>query len=142
MLWEASRLSDIYTEAEKIDFCTSISTISNQIRAFCDTLYSRPHRPTVKEELFSPFVPYSIYQAAVVHHNLWKQTHLMVYHTGFETLRSSLQRTGKRWLIARIYMQRLDTLENDSVSLLSFLYKERALSSRGPTGDPARPYAA
>lgn len=48
----------------------------------------------------SPYVPYSIYQSAVVQHQLWKQNGQEIHQAAMNSLKKILGYFSKRWLIA------------------------------------------
>jgi hypothetical protein len=49
---------------------------------------------------FSPYVPLSLYQAAVVQLRLWDQTSEERYWEGLSSLKTTLGHFGRRWTIA------------------------------------------
>jgi hypothetical protein len=51
-------------------------------------------------EIFSPYLPYSLYQAAIVHHRLWIQTGRSVYQQRLGTLKTIIGQFTKRWMVA------------------------------------------
>jgi hypothetical protein len=54
----------------------------------------------VEFETLSPFVPYSLYQAAVVQLSLWKRTEMDSHKNAFDSLKIILGHFKKRWLVA------------------------------------------
>jgi hypothetical protein len=51
-------------------------------------------------ETISPFLSYSLFQAAVVHHRLWRLNNDPTIKHSFEMLKSLLNDIRRRWLVA------------------------------------------
>jgi hypothetical protein len=51
-------------------------------------------------ETFSPYLPYSLYQAAVVDHRLWTQSGHLIYKQRLDTLKAIIGNFTKRWMVA------------------------------------------
>jgi hypothetical protein len=51
-------------------------------------------------EIFSPFLPYSLCQATMVYHRLWKQSGRLIYKQQLDTLKSIVGNFTKRWMVA------------------------------------------
>jgi hypothetical protein len=83
-----------------------LEPISTRISEFSNRLFIQVE--LVELETLSPFVPYSLYQAAVVQLGLWKQTDSESYINAFESLKTILGHFKKRWLVAGICSLFLD----------------------------------
>ena len=142
MLYETAILSTSYNDAEMQVFSASIEELSDMQSTFVREMFVAPSGPRADDNLFSPFTPYSLYQAAVVQRRLWQRRGSSHHREAFEQARSVLETFNKRWRIADVYLRRLDAAPAEPSSTLCFLWRDRALSARGPTGDPAQPYAA
>jgi hypothetical protein len=75
-----------------------LEPISTRISEFSNLLFIQVEH--VDLQTLSPFVPYSLYQAAVVQLNLWKRTDIDSYRNAFESLKTVLGHFKKRWLVA------------------------------------------
>ncbi|KAK0860466.1 hypothetical protein LTR91_006504 [Friedmanniomyces endolithicus] len=64
---------------------------------------------------FSPYVPLSLYQAAVVQLRLWKRSGEIVHEDNLRSLKHILEYYCRRWLIAGVY---LHALEQESPALI------------------------
>jgi hypothetical protein len=51
-------------------------------------------------EIFSPYLPHSLCQAAIIHHRLWRQTSRHVYKERLDLLKSIIGNFTKRWMVA------------------------------------------
>jgi hypothetical protein len=51
-------------------------------------------------EIFSPYLPYSLLQAAIVYHRLWIQTGQTEYQHGKGLLRAIIKNIAFRWMAA------------------------------------------
>jgi hypothetical protein len=72
--------------------------LSTQLVQFSSALFSTGE--DVDYGTFSPYVPLSLYQAAVVQLRLWKQTGEECYWQGLSSLKRTLGYFGRRWTIA------------------------------------------
>lgn len=54
-------------------------------------------------EIFSPYLPYSLYQAAVVYHRLWTQSGHLIYRQRLDMLKAIIGNFTKRWMVACKY---------------------------------------
>jgi hypothetical protein len=78
----------------------ALEPICTRISEFSSRLFL--HVEHVEFETLSPFVPYSLYQAAVVQLSLWRRTDIESYRNAFESLKTILGHFKKRWLVAGI----------------------------------------
>lgn len=51
----------------------------------------------------SPYVPYSIYHAAIVQYRLWKQTGSERHKAALDSLKNVLKYLNRRWLISGMF---------------------------------------
>jgi hypothetical protein len=72
--------------------------LSTQLVQFSSALFSTGE--DVDYGTFSPYVPLSLYQAAVVQLRLWNQTGEECYWQGLSSLKRTLGYFGRRWTIA------------------------------------------
>ncbi|ORY11886.1 hypothetical protein BCR34DRAFT_601007 [Clohesyomyces aquaticus] len=61
-------------------------------------------------EIHSPYLPYSLFQSAIVQYRLWKQSNDPVCKQRLDLLRSILSEFTKRWIGAWRYLDILDNL--------------------------------
>jgi hypothetical protein len=87
-----------YTDDEKRGIQLSLETTSTRIAVFSKHLFGDPAERNI--EVMSPFVPYSIYHAAVIQYRLLRRTADPDYQRNLDSLISILQTFKKRWLIA------------------------------------------
>jgi hypothetical protein len=73
----------------------SIESCALYISQFSQHLFS--DMEAVPLDTMSPFIPYSIYQAAIVQFRLWKQTQDSKYKEMFDSLQGILDFFGRRW---------------------------------------------
>jgi hypothetical protein len=72
--------------------------LSTQLVQYSSALFSTGE--DVDYGTFSPYVPLSLYQAAVVQLRLWNQTGEGRYWQGLSSLKRTLGHFGRRWTIA------------------------------------------
>jgi hypothetical protein len=51
-------------------------------------------------EMFSPYLPYSLCQAAIVYHRLWTQSGHLIYKQRLDKLKVIIGEFTKRWMVA------------------------------------------
>jgi hypothetical protein len=51
-------------------------------------------------DVFSPYLPHSLYQAAMIYHRLWTQSGLLIYKQRLDTLKAIIANLAKRWMVA------------------------------------------
>jgi hypothetical protein len=100
-LYEAALLSDKYEVGERHAIFQSLESTSSRIAVFSAHLFA--DISLVDIDKMSPFVPYSLYQSAVVQYRLFQQTAQMEYQRNFESLKSILGSFKRRWLVAGQY---------------------------------------
>jgi hypothetical protein len=52
------------------------------------------------QDVFSPYLPHSLYQAAMVYHRLWTQSGHIVYKQRLDKLKAIIGNLAKRWMVA------------------------------------------
>lgn len=77
----------------------SIEETARGALTFAEAAY-RDQDGNYPPEIFSPYLPYSLCQAAIVHHRLWTQTGHVVYKQGLDTLKAIIRNMTKRWMVA------------------------------------------
>jgi len=152
-LYDSALLSNKYDDSYNSAIVDSIEMTSNRIVAFSTLLFGDISKVNI--DAMSPFTIYSLYQSAIVQYRLWKQTGLEKYEVGLNTLKTNLGTFSLRWQVAgkelfktilyqltRVsgkYLDSLNALTIEWPETMLFLHGE-AVSARGPTGDPSRPY--
>ncbi|KAF2495631.1 hypothetical protein BU16DRAFT_539560 [Lophium mytilinum] len=94
-----SRLQE-NSEVDQLRIFSSLEPLSRRIVDFSGQLFGKAE--DIDYETLSPYVPYSLYQAAAVQCQLRKKTGDGVYETGLDSLKQVLRYFNKRWLIAGI----------------------------------------
>lgn len=102
MLYDAALLSDQYNEDEREAIATSLESTSSRIAVFSQYLFA--DASLVDCDKMSPFVPYSLYQSAVVQYRHLKQTGRANHQVNLDSLKMILTNFKKRWLIAGKYI--------------------------------------
>jgi hypothetical protein len=97
-LYESALLSGNLDNESRTNTLKSLEYISTQIVEFSEYLFRDLDK--IKYNLMSPFVPQSLYQAAIVQFRLWKQTNETRYKNALDSLRQILGYFNKRWLVA------------------------------------------
>lgn len=97
-LYEAALLSEKYDETEVELVSQSMQSTSDRIDAFSSSLFS--DMSLVNIDNLSPFIPYSLYQAAIIQHRLFRQTGKQSHQQAIISLKSILDTFKQRWLIA------------------------------------------
>jgi hypothetical protein len=107
LLTESSALYTLYDstinlqgtdEAMRSQILSSMEPLSKQIAEFSKRLFGDGN--SIDYGTLSPYVPYSLYQSAVVQHRLWNQTGHEDHKTALASLKEILGHFRKRWLIA------------------------------------------
>ncbi|PQE32184.1 Zn2Cys6 transcriptional regulator protein [Rutstroemia sp. NJR-2017a WRK4] len=62
-------------------------------------------------DVFSPYLPHSLYQAAILYHRLWTQRGHIVYKQRLDKLKAIIGNLTKRWMIAWHYLEAIDKLD-------------------------------
>jgi hypothetical protein len=97
-LYESALLSGNLDNDSRTGTLKSLEYISTQTFEFSEYLFRDLDK--VKYNVMSPFVPQSLYQAAIVQFRLWKQTNETRYKNAFDSLKQILGYFNKRWLVA------------------------------------------
>ena len=92
-------------ETEKTRILGMLEEASMAIVAFSAYLFGRVE--TTNSGTFSPFVPYSLYQAGIVQFRLWKQTSALHHRESLDSIKKILGVFNIRWLTGGM-MMRLD----------------------------------
>jgi hypothetical protein len=79
----------------------TVEPLSHKVLYYAAKLLGDPEKLNYRE--ISPFIPQSLYQAAVVQHRLWKYKGTVHYKEGLNALRRILGYLKKRWLVAGMY---------------------------------------
>jgi hypothetical protein len=85
-------------EIKRAEMLHSLQSSSMQIAQFSRQLFGDIEN--MDYSTFSPLVPYSLYQAAVVQYRWWKQTDEEIHKMALESLKEVLGSFNRRWLIA------------------------------------------
>jgi hypothetical protein len=88
-------------DSRKSRILSSMEPLSKQIAEFSRRLFGNGEG--IDYGSLSPYVPYSLYQSAVVQHQLWKQTGQEIHKAALDSLKEILGHFHKRWLIAGTY---------------------------------------
>ena len=97
LLYDSMLLSHEHEE-EKIQILKSQEEWSMRIAQYSRHLFG--DADNINYELLSPFIPYSLYQAAVVQYRMWKQTAERLHNEALDSLKTVLGYFNKRWLVA------------------------------------------
>lgn len=97
-LYDSALLSNKYNDDDKSGLLTSIEATSNRVVQFATLLFGNTEKVNI--DTLSPFVPYSLYQAAVVQFRLWKRTETSQYKEAMDSLKEILGHFARRWQIA------------------------------------------
>lgn len=100
-LYESALLPCNLDNDSRANILKSIEFISTQIVEFSEYLFRDLDK--IKYNMMSPFVPQSLYQAAIVQFRLWKQTNEMRYKNALDSLKNILGHFNKRWLVAGMF---------------------------------------
>jgi hypothetical protein len=107
LLTESSALYTLYDftinlqgtdEAMRFQILSSMEPLSKRIAEFSKQLFGDGNG--IDYGTLSPYVPYSLYQSAVVQHRLWNQTGHEDHKSALASLKEILGHFRKRWLIA------------------------------------------
>jgi hypothetical protein len=98
MLHDYSTAQSHDAEAELSRKLSLMEPLSTRIAEFANRLFGDVEGDNVKT--LSPFVPYALYQAAVVQCRLWNRFGRDEYKENRESLKSILGRFNRRWLVA------------------------------------------
>lgn len=96
-LYDSALISITISEHERVVVTNSIEETSTRIANYSKFLFG--DRETVDISLFSPFVPLSLYQAAIVQLRMWKRTGNVSCKVAFDSLVDILLFYSKRWLV-------------------------------------------
>jgi hypothetical protein len=97
-LYESALLSGHLDNESKTNTLKSVEYISTQIVQFSEYLFRDLDK--IRYNMMSPFVPQSLYQAAIVQFRLWKQTNETRYKNALDSLKQILGHFNQRWLVA------------------------------------------
>jgi len=89
-------------EAIESQILSSMEPLSRKVAEFSRRLFGDGE--DIDYGTLSPYVPYSLYQSAVVQHQAWKQTGHADHKAALDSLKEILGHFQKRWLIAGKYI--------------------------------------
>jgi hypothetical protein len=95
-LHESNRKSGTIDDHNR--FYQSLEPISKRISEFSRLLFADVEQ--IEFETLSPYVPYSLYQAAVVQKHLWKQNNDASNKEAVDSLKTILEHFSARWSVA------------------------------------------
>lgn len=98
MLYEDALLSGLHQEEEIRAIWTSLEQTSTRIAIFSDYLFADMSKVDIAK--MSPFIPYSLYQAAIVQYRLFKRTGQPEYEQHVSSLKTIMTHFRERWWIA------------------------------------------
>lgn len=101
-------------------FLQSLESTSTRIALFSKHLFGDPAKRNIG--VMSPFVPYSLYQAAVVQQRLAKRTGEADYQRNLNSLEQILGTFKQRWLIAGKYLDALEACEVGNSAVMLFMH--------------------
>jgi hypothetical protein len=84
-------------DIEKSRILGMLEEASTAIVSFSAYLFGEPEK--LNYATFSPFVPYSLYQAGIVQFRLWKQTSALRHRESLDSVKKILGFFNMRWLI-------------------------------------------
>ncbi|KAK0307895.1 hypothetical protein LTR01_005227 [Friedmanniomyces endolithicus] len=84
----------------------AMEPLSHRITQFATRLFGTGQ--DLNYGTFSPYVPLSLYQAAVVQNRLWMRSGDAAYKENLLALKHILQFYSRRWMVARVYLRALD----------------------------------
>jgi hypothetical protein len=87
------------TTEERGRLLKSIEETSLRVITFAEASYS-DREENYPSEVLSPYLPYSLCQAAIIQHRLWKQTDDPIYKRHRDSLKNILGEFTKRWMVA------------------------------------------
>lgn len=73
---------------------TAMNSLSFAKASYCDRGENYP------SEILSPYLPYSLCQAAIAFHRLWVRSGHLVYKERLETLKAIIGEFTNRWMVA------------------------------------------
>ncbi len=97
MLYDSALFSQYTDQIYKSSLLESIEANSRTVTEFSRHLFGDPD--AVDYGTMSPYVPYSLYQSAIVQYRLWKQTGDIKYQDGLGSQKDILGYFERRWLI-------------------------------------------
>jgi hypothetical protein len=100
MLYDSTLLLNRANEVENSRIMSALESTSTRITQFSRYLFGDAEN--VDYEVMSPFVPYSLYQAAIVQFRLYKKSNRADFKEATDSLKEILGYFSKRWLIAGI----------------------------------------
>jgi hypothetical protein len=99
-------------DAMKSQILSSMEPFSKQIAEFSRRLFG--NGDGIDYGSLSPYVPYSLYQSAVIQHQLWEKTGQAIHQAALDSLKEILGHFSRRWLVAgntEIFSQITSTYE-------------------------------
>ena len=94
------RTGDVVNDQRNL---SAMEPLSTQIADFSNRLFGESGEDA-DYSTFSPYVPLSLYQSAVVQLRLWKQTGNPAYHKGLNSLKAILGYFNRRWAVSGNHM--------------------------------------
>jgi hypothetical protein len=135
VLYDAAIISDKHNEPERIRLSQSMEATSKRIVEFSSLLFGDVEK--INYDRLSPFVPHSLYQAAVVQLRSFKQTNEIKYKENLDSIKTILGYFNKRWIGTGKYLVALDTFKTDWPITL-FPVEGFSVSAKGPIGENPR----
>ena len=100
MLYESQlNQTDENAVDERFQLLQLIEDISLRAIAFAEASYG-DRAENYPREIHSPYLPYSLFQSAVVQYRLWKHSNDVTFKQRFDTIKSILSEFTKRWMDA------------------------------------------
>ncbi|KAE9377603.1 hypothetical protein N431DRAFT_478809 [Stipitochalara longipes BDJ] len=91
---------------------TSIRALTFAEASYCEREENYP------SEILSPYLPYSLCQAAIVQHRLWKQSNSPACKRRLDTLKAILGEFTNRWMVAWQYLDIIENLDESWPSIM------------------------
>ncbi len=103
MLYDSVLRVNQDNEIEHLRVLQCVESASTQIAQFSHDLFGNVD--DIDYQLMSPFIPHSLYQAAIVQFQSWKTKRGESYQDSFNSLKAILTHFNQRWCIAGIVMR-------------------------------------
>jgi len=97
-LYDSALKTTPSSSPERPNILISMEETSVRITAFSKHLFT--NEELLDYSTMSPFIPYSIYQSAVMQYRLWKQTGQFEFKENLDSLKNVLDILGRRWMVA------------------------------------------
>lgn len=102
---------------DKQQVLQSIEETSVRALTFAEAAYS-DREENYPWDTQSPYLPYSLCQAAIVQQSLWKQTGNPIYEQRMNTLKNILLEFTNRWMVAWQYIELIENFSGSSSSIV------------------------